>query len=257
MSATIFVDYADGARGELLAYFLNSHVEFNNHEFEDHNMQDLHGLGIKWFNSHSLVSQDWDENFLEYLQAWKKQSSPAKALSYHLYKYPHHVDLLKTHIDHVRFIKINSNGHEDFCKYDYIRKVLFRKLTKQNLEEIKFLIPDIQKIPIIQLLKQDRLRGIDLELARSGQAINTQSRQQFVHEFLAQQVTLPTQDIEISYHNWFLDLSCLPGAYEKLCSELKICADQNKLDKLLMKNEKNLTELESFMDNFNQLMETL
>jgi hypothetical protein len=257
MSVTVFVDYADGAQGETLAYFLNSHKEFGNHKFSDQNIQELTGLETKWFNTHSLIYKDWDENFLQYLNDWKSQSSRVKVLSYHLYKYPGHIEFLKNHIPDVRFIKINSDNYEDFYKYDYIRKILFRKLTKQNINEIKFLIPDTHKVTIIQLLKQDQLRGIDVALANLAQPITTQTRQQLVKNFLSQRMIPPSQDIEVDYHDWFLDSKSLPMAYEKLCNQLKICPDPLKLDKLLKRNEKNLTELNVFVKNFDQLLETL
>lgn len=257
MSVTVFVDYADGAQGETLAYFLNSHVEFDNYEFSDQNIQELDGSDTKWFNTHSLAYKDWGLNFLQYLQHWQSQSSRAKVLSYHLYKYPDHVDLLKIHVADVRFIKINSHGYEDFYKYDYLRKILFRKLTKKNLREIQFLVPDKHKISIIQLLKQDQLRGIDIVLANGDQPINSRSRRDFIHSYLVRSFVLPSQDLEINYHDWFLNCESLPGAYEKLCHQLKICPDQTKLDKLIEKNKKNQIELKAFKDNFDQLLETL
>jgi hypothetical protein len=257
MTDTVFVDYADGAQGETLAYFLNSHEEFGNHNFLDQNIQELPGMDTKWFNTHSLVYKDWDNNFLQYLEAWNSQSNRAKVLSYHLYKYPGHVELIKNHIPSVRFVRINSDKYENFYKYDYIRKILFRKLTKQHINEIKFLIPDTHKVTIIQLLKNDQLRGIDVALANCSQPITTQARQQLVKNFLCQPMSPPSQDIEINYHDWFLDLTSLPAAYEKLCEQLKICSDPLKLDKLLKRNEKNLTELNVFVKNFDQLLETL
>lgn len=254
---TVFVDYEDGAQGETLAYFLNSHQEFGNHEFVDQNLQDLDGLGTKWFNSHSLVKPDWQENFGKYIHIWKTDSTQAKVLSYHLYKYPEHIEILKTHIPDIRFVKINSAGHENFYKYDYIRKVLLRKLGKQNLKEIKFLTPEQHKIKIVQLLQHNQLLGVDIALANLDQPINKQTRQKYICDFLDQQVELPSQDLEISYHDWFLDTNATAQAYRQLCDQLKICPDADKLHKLTLKNDRNLTELKSFILNFDKLMDQL
>lgn len=257
MTATVFVDYHDGAQGETLALFLNSHREFANHEFTDQNLQDIDGLGIKWFNSHSLVCPDWASNFLKYLDQWQNDKSRAQVLSYHLYKYPEHVEILKAHVPGVRFVKINSTGHENFYKYDYIRKVLFRKLGKNNLEEIKFLTPEHHKVAVIQLLKQNRLMGVDLALVNLNQPINKQTRQRYIGDFLDQQIKLPSQDIEINYQDWFVNAHNTAKAYHQLCDQLKICPDADKLHTLTLKNDRNLKELELFVKNFDKLMETL
>lgn len=257
MSSTVFVDYADGAQGETLAYFLNSHREFGDHEFVDQNLQTVNGVGIKWFNSHSLVNLDWQDNFESYLSSWHADSSRAKVLSYHLYKYPGHIHILQTWIPDVRFVRINSAGYEKFYKYDYIRKVLLRKLDKQNLNEIKFLTPEQYKIKIVQLLQTNQLLGVDLVLARANQAITRQNRQTYIHNFLDQQITPPSQDIEINYHDWFLSTDSTAQAYQQLCDQLKICPDADKLHTLILKNHRNLTELQSFILNFDQLMDAL
>lgn len=257
MTPTVFVDYEDGAQGETLAYFLNSHQEFGDHEFVDQSLQDIDGQGIKWFNSHSLVSADWDENFEKYLDSWHTDTSRARVLSYHLYKYPEHIDILKARVPGVRFVKINSAGYENFYKYDYIRKVLLRKLNKHNLNEIKFLTPEQHKIKIVQLLQHNQLLGVDLALAVSGQPITPQNRQIYIRDFLDQRVNPPSQDIEILYHDWFLDTASTAQAYDRLCDQLKICPDDDKLHKLISKNDRNLKELQSFILNFDNLMDQL
>jgi hypothetical protein len=257
MTPNIFVDYVDGAQGELLAYFLNSHAELGNHSLLDHNIQELNGAEFKWFNNHSLGCLDWDKNFVQYLHTWMSQPLRAQVLTYHLYKYPHHVDLIKELVPNVHFIKINSAGYENFYKYDYIRKILFRKLNKKNLAEIKFLIPETFKIPIIQLLKQDRLLGIDIILANLGVPSNVHARVKFVQDFLDRVMIPPSNDIVIDYHDWFLDPARTPNAYLELCNKLKICPDPDKLDKLIMRSKINLKELKKFINNFDQLLETL
>ena len=168
----IIVDYVDGSGGEYFANVLNSHAEFNcavDPMAED--MQKVSDVKLKWFNSNGLVCQDWDENFKAHCEKFLTECRTSRvnsiAIPYHLYKYPHHVKILKSLSNHTRFVSIHFHKHQKLVALDYIRKILLRPFTKNNMSEISFYSQSLStesKQQLINLLKQGKLYGIDLEL---------------------------------------------------------------------------------------------
>ena len=189
----------------------------------------------KWLNSQSLVKQDWDPRFEHYLHEFIAQCADQGvaqiAVPYHLWKWPSHVQTLQQHVP-CRFVRINSTGHEQLIYADYKRKILDPVLHKHDLQEIKFLLqnqPPQHVKHCMMLLKQGLLTRkhiwTDCETMYSG------SR------------TLPSEDIEILYRDFFLDFDQTHRAYYALCDQLDLVADPVLLTSLVQRNQKNLADL--------------
>lgn len=254
----IIVDYVEGAGGEYLAHFINRHI--NSTVSATDNMQELSGVGMKQLNSFSLIKSDWRENIEYYLEEFINQITVKQlAVPYHLYKFPEHIEPLQAIADQTHFVKIDSVGHPNIA-FDFVRKVYFKKLDKSHLSEIKFYTETLNvtsKQQIIQRLKNNNLYWMDLELLKNNQAINKQNRTALIDQALNHTTILPSNDIVISYRDFFVDFKRTQEAYDKLCVQLGIQADTIKLDEFINRNKKNLAELNQFIDNFKQHMEKL
>jgi hypothetical protein len=224
----IVVDYQEGAGGEFIASWLSAHY---GHKLETDSQANPNYLQ-KWLNSYSLVYADWGENFANYLQTFIKECNShgvsRLAVPYHLYKYPQHVEILRQHCN-TRFVKINCDGYQKQVFDDFRRKVLHRVLQAQDFKEIKFLLRDQSKQKInycMQLFKNNQLTYQDLLCGQPPNKLES----------------LPSNDIEILYKDFFVDLDNTALACQKLCEQLQLHADARLLDALIERNKKNLQQ---------------
>jgi hypothetical protein len=224
----IVVDYQEGAGGEFIASWLSAHY---GHKLETDSQANPNYLQ-KWLNSYSLVYADWDENFANYLQIFLKecnsQGVSQLAVPYHLYKYPQHVEILGQYCA-TRFVRINCDGYQKQVFDDFKRKVLNRVLQARDFNEIKFLLQGQSKQRIaycMQLFKKNQLTYQTL----------------LCTEPLDEPKTLPSNDIEILYKEFFVDFANTDLAYQKLCEQLQLHADAKLLDALIERNKKNLQQ---------------
>jgi hypothetical protein len=251
----IIVDYVDGAGGEYMSYFLDSHKELSNYAPDQHNMQ--LPARYKILNTTSLMNSNWDEDFAN---EYCKIKNDIKVVSYHLYKFPHHIDIIRNIDPAVRFVKIDSNSNDKLIKYDFLRKVYLKKFTNKDLHEIKILIntyDNNKKITVLQKLKMGDLYHIDLELIRRNKVVNRKNRLDAIYDFVDKKITPPTTDIIISYTDFFIDFARTPDAYQTLCNQLNIDYDSTKLQLLLERNKQNHADVVKFMDNFEKQIEKL
>jgi hypothetical protein len=228
----IVVDYVEGAGGEFFANFLSAHFGSE----LDYNPQRNPNFLQKWINSQSLVVKNWDQEFKQHLIEFRDLCNTAEisrlAVPYHLYKWPHHIDIISETFP-TRFVKINVAGYEHTVQSDFERKNWFRKMTKQDVGEVKFLLQRLdldQQQTVLDLYRRQELTLKDLiggDLCVGGPA--------------------PTQDIEIFYKDFFLDFDCTIDAYKKLCAELTIIPNFELLSKLIDRNKKNWQDLQSYL----------
>jgi hypothetical protein len=224
----VVVDYQEGAGGEFLASFISAHW---GHPLIEDPQKSPNQLQ-KWLNSYSLIWPDWNENFSQYLKGFVDQCRHHDvkniAVPYHLYKWPHHIDIIKDLVSTVRFVKINSTGNEAKIDYDFRRKVLNRSLGIEDLYEIQFLLstqnPE-QKIRCMQLFKKGTLTIGDML-----PPVDFSPR------------LLPSQDVEIVYQNFFIDFDQTSAAYQKLCQEIDLPFNNELLCALINRNKKNLQQ---------------
>ena len=228
----IIVDYQEGAGGEFFASFLGAHL---GHDLVD-NPQNQPNHLQKWLNSHSLAYSDWDRNFDQYFDNWIKlvdQPGPCGiAAPYHLYKYPHHIEKIKTQWPQTRFVRINAQGYEYLLQKDFERKVSNRPLS--DFEELSFLIRSWsheKKLEIINKFKNKKLLYSDLFQSNNTLKI------------------LPSRDLEIHYRDWFVPGDKIFDAYGNLCNDLKINQNTILLDKLIQRNNKNWQSLQEKSTN--------
>jgi hypothetical protein len=132
-----------------------------------------------------------------------------------------------------RFVKINATGYEHQIQSDFERKVWFRKMTKKDVGEVKFLLQRLdsnKQQAVLDLYRKQDLIFKDL----IGDDLNTGNYP-------------PTQDIEIFYKDFFLDFDRTPDAYKKLCYQLEIIPDSALLSDLITRNKKNWQDLQTYL----------
>ena len=257
----IIIDYADGAGGEYFSNFISSHSGFYAQSPLNENMQQSSDSVQKYFNSNSLIIKDWDNNFNIYLQKFltlAKQHTNNICVPYHLYKWPHHSDMFKGVANTVRFVKIVTD--DDNFIYDFFRKVLLKPVTKQNFSELNFLLTNVnqeQKLQAIQNLKNKKLYWLDVLLIRNGEKINRATRQQLISHILDTNILLQTNDIAISYNDFFVNFDKTKNAYESLCNQLDITPDYQLANKLIQRNTKNLKDLLEYKEKFTEIFNAL
>jgi hypothetical protein len=91
---------------------------------------------------------------------------------------------------------------------------------------------------------------VDLWLAYQGMDINYQNRELLVKQALNRNANPPSQDITINYKDYFVTLDNLKFNYYNLCTMLNIVPDDNILQLILTRNQKNLKELIKFSKDF-------
>jgi hypothetical protein len=251
----IIIDYIDGAGGEYISYFLDSHKELSNYTPDQHSMQIP--ACYKILNTSSIMNSTWNEDFAS---EYNKIQNDIKVIPYHLYKFPHHIDIIRSIDPTVRFVKINSNDNDTLIKYDFLRKIYLKKFTNKDLQQIKILIntyDNNKKITVLQRLKMGDLYHMDLELIRGNKVVNRKNRLDAIYDFINKKITPPSADIIISYTDFFIDFAKAPDAYQTLCNQLNIEYDSTKLNLLLERNKKNHTDVVKFMNNFEKQIEKL
>ena len=229
----IVVDYQEGAGGEFVANWLSAHFGQQLKTDPQKNPDYLQ----KWLNSHSLVKSDWRKNFADYLLDFNRlcdQSNICRiAVSYHLYKYPEHVEAL-TKINQARFVRINCQGYESQIKEDFNRKIWNRMLAADDFDEIKFMLhnQDQEKINYcMSLFKQGKLTYRDLVLS----------------EPVFELKHLPSNDVEMLYQDFFINFDRTPAAYNQLCEQLHLTPDARLLNALIDRNKKNLQQRQNHL----------
>lgn len=229
----IVVDYNEGAGGEYMASFLSAHFGqdlVSNPQKQPDRLQ-------KWLNTHSLVVPDWNDNFKNYLEKFFNECQRSEveniAVPYHLYKWPGHVDVLKDALPAARFLRINCIGHEQHILQDFRYKIWNRKLTNADFLEIKFLLSHRSeqfKIQVLQKLKTNQLVYKDLF-----------SNTEVVYG------SLPSNDVEVMYADFFINFDNTPEAYEYMCTQLEITPNFSLLNLLIQRNKKNLQDLNKYL----------
>jgi len=266
LNRLVVVDYSEGAGGEFMSYFVSCHAEFLNLDVATTNMQSVDGTLLKYLNSQSIVDPNWNQNFkqefLSFADKCMAHCISNIAVPYHLYKFPEHIDTIKSCVPTTRFIKINcSASRYQTVVLDFFKKVWFKKLSASNLAEIKYLIQNFSmedKKSVIRRMQQNKLMYLDLSLIKKGIPVNSTTRQTAINNFQTlPQKLCPSTDIVIDYDDFFVDFDRTPSAYKQLCDQLEILPSTDKLDKLIHRNKKNYNDLKSFATNFNHYLKEL
>ena len=232
----IVVDYVQGAGGEFFANFLSAHFG-SKLEFDS---QRTPNFLQKWVNTQSLLVKNWEHEFrhhlLEFQDLCNKSQISRLAIPYHLYKWPNHIDIIAEMFP-TRFIRINTTGYEHIVRTDFERKVWFRKMTKKDVGEVKFLL---------QRLDSNKQQKV-IELYLKQELVFKDLIDDSMDNVLEIIKTPPSRDIEIFYRDFFLDFDAVPAAYKKLCVELKMIPDTALLNELISRNKKNWQDLQSYL----------
>lgn len=232
----VIVEYFEGAGGEFIASFINAHwgqsISLDLQRQPDHHQ--------KWLSTNSLFTPDWDSNFEQYAKEFLARCASSKlryiAAPYHLYKWPHHVAILQTLCPDVKFVRIDSTGHEKRLAIDFTRKVLDRVLTKDDFGEIQLFLknqPDHHRRSCMELLRLKKLT-----LSKISPVFRSTNYQ---HQ------SPVTNEVVIDYGEFFLYYNKTKAAYWQLCKKLKIQPDQNLLDVLIERNTENLRQQDLFL----------
>jgi hypothetical protein len=231
----IVVDYQEGSGGEFVASWLSAHF---GHLLVE-NPQKNPDYYQKWLNSHSLITSNWNENFskffLDFVTRCCDLGITQIAVPYHLYKWPHHVDIIKDCCPHARFVRINCKEYQREVSAEFDRKVRFKKLGPKDFATVKFMLTqksskEIQRV--LTLFKKQELVFQDLM-----PNIKKTSRLKI----------LPSQDIEINFRDFFVDFDQTKVAYNRLCDELALSPDNTLLGMLIERNKKNWQDLQNYL----------
>jgi hypothetical protein len=232
----IVVDYQEGAGGEFIASWLTSH--FGQPLVK--NSQKNPNYYQKWLNSYSLVSKGWDKKFVDFFQTFlttcQAQGITRIAVPYHLYKWPHHVNIIKDCCPYVRFVRINCNGYEHEISAEFQRKVCSKKLESEDFGMVKFMLTHRNKEEIkhaLELFKAQELTFNDLDPFRIQQTSLK---------------NLPSQDVEINYQDFFVNFDNTKTAYQQLCVDLDMSPDIALLNALIDRNKKNWQDLQEYLN---------
>lgn len=257
----IIIDYTEGSGGEYFSNFLTCHLM--NKVLED-NMQESLDWHQKYFNSLSLITVDWVDNFDHYLDKFLNLCNDYQikniSIPLHLYKFPNLAEKFFKIAREVRFVKINNTGYEDLTVIDFLRKVYLKKVQIKDLNKIKFRINDFnekQKIIVIEHLKNNNLYWLDLELIKNNETPNSISRRYVVEKLLNTKMLLPSDDIEINYKDFFIGFENLTDKYYLLCENLAISPDIKLLDMLIVRNSKNANDLNQYIERFSTVFDQL
>jgi len=231
----VIVDYQEGAGGEFLASFISAHwgrkLSCDTQRDPDNFQKLLNSYGLTYTN----WNLEFDAHFANWLAMCNQQLIKKISVPYHLYKWPHHVQKIKSHVPHARFIRINVINHLDIVMADFERKVLNCKLTIKDIHEISFLSKssNIDKRLLVNKLK-------DGSLTRQDLFPNIEP-----HDCI---IPLPSQDIEIDYGSWFIDSNRTLAAYKELCSQLGLVPNLLLLHRLINRNNKNQEDLKKYLN---------
>jgi hypothetical protein len=222
----IVVDYQEGAGGEFVSNWLSAHFG----QKLETDLQLNPNYLQKWLNSYSLIQSDWRKNFNKYLLMFNDECTnrgvQSIAVSYHLYKYPEHVEILKK-VNQPRFVRINCAGYEDQVAWDFRRKVLDRVLGPGDFAEIKFILCNQPQENVKHCLDLYRRHALTYR-----ELLSCDPKLELKH--------LPSNDIEIMYRDFFVDFDQTPTAYQNLRSQLQLTPNAQLLDALIDRNKKNL-----------------
>ena len=226
----IVIDYQEGAGDEFISNWLSAHFG----QKLETDLQLNPNYLQKWLNSHSLTQSNWHENFNKYLLMFndecEKRGIRSIAVSYHLYKYPEHIEILKK-VNQPRFVRVNCAGYEDQVAQDFQRKVLDRVLGPGDFAEIKFVLKNQTQEKIkhcMDLYQHQKLTYREL--------LPCDPKIELKH--------LPSTDIEIMYQDFFVNFDQTPAAYQTLCNQLQLNPNVQLLNALIDRNRKNLQHLQ-------------
>lgn len=261
LSKFVVVDYFEGAGGEYLAYFISSHNEFLSYDLTNYDMQAIDGTFLKYLNSQSIFNKTWDGHFDENFRNFINMCNSSIAIPYHLYRWPTHIDIIKNQQPNTRFVKINySEDRRNDIFLNFARKILFKKFSKFDISEIKFLIThfsSLDKKTVLQKLKTNDLYFLDFILLRNKIPITSENRKSIVFDLQNKKNICPSTDIAIEYDDFFVNFERTHEAYSKLCDQLEISPDIKKLATLVERNTKNQIELAKFKTTFKNVIEKL
>jgi len=246
LSSLVVVDYIEGAGGEFLSQTINRHNGFS----------DIVVLQ-KWFNSERHIIPNWEDEFAHRADAFVSQCETQLvnniAVSYHLCFYPEQIEVLRLLSDNTRFVKIDSTGYANMVKMDFVRKVLFNRINKTQIREVKYRIRDDRgplAHKLLNLLMNNQLLGIDLVLYKRKLDITKDNRESVFNQLMEKTDVCPTNDITISYEDFFVNLDNLKKSYYNLCNSLNIVPSEAIAESMLIRNTKNLEEVTTFTKNF-------
>jgi hypothetical protein len=231
----VIVDYQEGAGGEFMASFVSAHW---GHSLST-DPQSRGDTVQKWLNTQSLVRPQWNAKFEQHLQEFVDlcavQSIGDIAVPYHLYKWPHQVNTIKSVCPYVRFVKINADKYLAEIAADFQRKVTDRILTMSDFGEVSLFLRDQthqHKIHCLELFKQQQLT---LKHMRPDLVFDPGAK------------TLPSQDIEIDYGDFFVNFHRTEPAYHELCRRLDLEPQPKLLQQLIERNQKNLQSQQQYL----------
>jgi len=244
----IVVDYVDGAGGEYFAQFFNSH---------------LHTIDYVWlrkyFNSQSLVIEQWDLNFDqhldEFLSLCEQRRIQQIAVPYHLYKWPNHLAKFSRIAKTVRAVQINSTHYARAVAIDFLRKIYLCPVNKKDISQLAYLTKSAtqeQKRQLKEQLDANTLQWIDVTIL-----LNNSTKKQLVDQVLTRKLTCPSQDLCIDYGDFYVDYNDIDNKYCLLCKELELVPNQQLLNSLIDRNKENWAALNSYIEQFLEIYKQL
>ena len=245
----IVVDYIEGAGGEYFAQFLSDHMNTAQHRWLQ-----------KYFNSQSLVTKNWDQDFEhhlnKFLELCNKQNVNEIAVPYHLYKWPHQFDLFNRIAHTVRAVKIDSTQYNREVALDFLRKIYLCPFDNTQISQLAYLAnsaTDKVKQELNEQLRSSGLQWIDVIITLD----NTLTKRQLVDQVLRHTTMLSTQDVKIDYGVFYVNRAGIEDKYNLLCKQLDITSNLELLEELIKRNKENWDTLTQFIREFPEIYKQL
>jgi len=214
----------------------------------------------KYFNSQSLIIENWDQDFEchlnKFLELCNEQNVNEIAVPYHLYKWPHQFDLFKRIAYTVRAVKIDCIQYNREVALDFLRKIYFCPFDKTQIPQLAYYtksVTDNAKQTLNEQLRSSGLQWIDVIITLD----NTLTKRQLVDRILENSTLPPTQDTKIDYGIFYVGQVGIEDKYNLLCEQLDITHNKKLLEELIQRNKENWIELTQFIGKFPEIYKQL
>jgi hypothetical protein len=244
----IFVDYPDGAGGEYLSHMISLHSDFYKSEYTTadthrHNYGNsiINQLNSTRYQNYSNWESIAESTFNKLKKDLELLDCDNICIPYHVC-YHNHYKLLKNIFPKCTIIRIKPADNQSWhcVNLEILRKVF---LVKFSLHDIKHTMQFNQK----KKIKLNDFLGLDVILLRRDLDITSGNRSSIVKEVLLAKIeTWDLCDYEIIWDNFYGNISNIPKEYLRLCNFLNITPNNQILNEVVTRNQKNLEQLTTF-----------
>ena len=239
----VFVDYPDGAGGEFLSEAIGMHTGWYRPEVvEESTLRVNHCDVITSFLMQKRFENynHWDSTAESCLQELKAKIGDINiCIPYHSCLHNHN-RLLKSVFPDCKIITVKPVDDREWqlVNTDIIRKLYLIPLDFRGVQYFFKKFGFNQRVDIRNFLRLDGF------LLRQGSEINNQTRLEYLNKVKDFRIDdWQPSDYTVSWRNLFLDISAVRAEYTSLCTFLNIEPEENILNHIMARNQRNLDQL--------------